>query len=268
MNLFFGRRPDGAIAGPAATREPDGVPLPRTLSLIAALTGVLVFSRAGCPCEETLSFVSPFASWGIVALCAAAEAAMLVGWFGVRWWKPVLVSAPVIALAIMVPDDPKPAFLAGVAGFSILLFNGGGLLREWFEESLSLTIKVLPLLLAGVAASGFLLGTSDSPGIIPFDFMERLCSGSQLTVTLAASVSGAFMYFATLTEVPIVQGPMRSGMASGPALALLLAGPALSLSSMLVIRSVIGTGRTAVYVLLVIAFSTAAGLIYGAAFPG
>jgi hypothetical protein len=79
-----------------------------------------------------------------------------------------------------------------------------------------------------------------------------------------ASVFGAFMYFATLTEVPILQGLIGSGMGKGPALALLLSGPSLSLPSMLVIRSVLGTGKTLVYVSLVIVMSTIAGMIFGA----
>jgi hypothetical protein len=71
------------------------------------------------------------------------------------------------------------------------------------------------------------------------------------------------MYFATLTEVPILQGLLGSGMGQGPALALLLAGPALSLPNMLVIRSVMGTKKTSVYVLLVMAMATVSGLVFG-----
>ena len=74
------------------------------------------------------------------------------------------------------------------------------------------------------------------------------------------------MYFATLTEIPILQGLINSGMGKGPALALLLAGPALSLPNMLVIRGVIGTQKTIVYVSLVVVMATISGLIYGAWF--
>jgi hypothetical protein len=88
--------------------------------------------------------------------------------------------------------------------------------------------------------------------------------GNGLGATLFAAVAGAFMYFATLTEVPIVQGLIGSGMGPGPALALLLAGPALSLPSMIVIASVIGWKKTGVYVGLVVVMATVTGLIYGA----
>ncbi|MCD8492602.1 MAG: permease [Geovibrio sp.] len=122
---------------------------------------------------------------------------------------------------------------------------------------------IIPLLFIGVFAAGFLLGRPGHEGIIPSLYIENLVGGNSLRAVLTASVIGAFMYFATLTEIPILQGLIGAGMGKGPALALLLAGPALSLPSMLVIRSVIGTKKTAVYVLLVIVMSTAAGMIYG-----
>jgi len=233
---------------------------------MAAVACVMIFARSGCPFEENLAFVPAFASWGIVAACAAALSVMLVAWFEVRWWKPLLAAVPVLALSILIPSDPKPAFLAGLVGFSVILARGGGLLREWFDETLGLATKVIPLLLGGVAVTGFLLVTSDAPGLIPYRWLESAVSGDSPLTVLAASVAGAFMYFATLTEVPIVQGLMRSGMGSASALAILLSGPSLSLPSILVVRSVMGTRRTLAFVLLVIIFSAASGLLYGAVF--
>jgi len=96
--------------------------------------------------------------------------------------------------------------------------------------------------------------------------VQQTLGGNGLTATLFASVSGAFMYFATLTEVPILQGLIGAGMGKGPALALLLAGPALSLPNMLVIRSVMGTRKTVVFVTLVVLMATVTGIIYGALF--
>jgi uncharacterized membrane protein YraQ (UPF0718 family) len=231
--------------------------------MIAALVGVLVFSRSGCPCEAVLAQVSPFAMWGLSITAALLEAAMLVAWLGVPWWKPVVAAILVAALALLSPRDPRPAFLAGVVGFAVILAGGKGQLHEWFDETLGLTVKIFPLLLAGVAATGFLLGTSDSQGLVPYRWIETAVGGGSVFTTVAASVAGAFMYFATLTEIPIVQGLMRSGMRSGPALALLLAGPALSLPSMLVLRGILGTRKTLAYISLVILFSAAAGLLYG-----
>jgi uncharacterized membrane protein YraQ (UPF0718 family) len=99
--------------------------------------------------------------------------------------------------------------------------------------------------------------------VIPNEWISALVGGNSVFSNFFASIVGAFMYFATLTEVPILQGLIASGMGKGPALALLLAGPSLSLPNMLVIRSVIGTQKTAVYVILVVIMATITGLIYG-----
>jgi hypothetical protein len=122
------------------------------------------------------------------------------------------------------------------------------------------------LLLGGVLVAGLLLGRPGHEGLIPSAWVERAVGGNSVWANLFASVVGAFMYFATLTEIPILQGLMGAGMGKGPALALLLAGPALSLPSMLVIRSIMGTKKTVVYVALVIVMATITGLIYGAWF--
>ena len=123
----------------------------------------------------------------------------------------------------------------------------------------------MPLLLAGVMIAGFLLGgPGGGQGIIPGEWVSSMVGGNSFSANLFASVAGAFMYFATLTEVPILQGLIGAGMGKGPALALLLAGPALSLPNMLVIRSVMGTRKTLVFIGLVVVLSTVAGLLYGA----
>jgi len=108
------------------------------------------------------------------------------------------------------------------------------------------------------------LGRPGEEGLIPSAWIARLVGGNSLWANLFASAIGAFMYFATLTEVPILQGLLGNGMGQGPALALLLAGPALSLPSMLVIRSILGTKKTAVFVMLVIVMATATGMCFGA----
>lgn len=135
---------------------------------------------------------------------------------------------------------------------------------EWVLSTWTFAKQILPLLFAGVLVAGFLLGRPNTnPGIIPAKFVAMLVGGNSLLANFFASISGAFMYFATLTEVPILQGLLGSGMGKGPALALLLSGPALSLPSMLVIRSVIGTKKTLTYILLVVVLSTFVGWIYG-----
>ena len=135
--------------------------------------------------------------------------------------------------------------------------------KEWKSSTWFFTRQILPLLFAGVLISGFLLGRPGHEGLIPSRWVADLVGENSLGATLFASVAGALMYFATLTEVPILQSLIGSGMGQGPALALLLAGPALSLPNMLVIRSIIGTKKTLVYIGLVVVMATATGMIYG-----
>jgi uncharacterized membrane protein YraQ (UPF0718 family) len=122
----------------------------------------------------------------------------------------------------------------------------------------------MPLLFIGVLLAGFFLGRPGHEGIIPSGWVVSAVGGNSLGANLFASIAGAFMYFATLTEVPILQGLLGAGMGKGPALALLLAGPALSLPNMLVIQSVMGTKKTVVFVFLVVIMATVSGLIFGA----
>ena len=137
-------------------------------------------------------------------------------------------------------------------------------LKSWVVSSYDFSLQIMPLLFAGVLIAGFLLGRPGNEGIIPSAWISTLVGRNSLAAKFFASIVGAFMYFATLTEVPIMQGLIGNGMGEGPALALLLAGPALSLPSMLAIRGMIGTKKTAVYIILVVIMSTASGMIYGA----
>ena len=135
--------------------------------------------------------------------------------------------------------------------------------KEWTLSTWIFAKQIFPLLFAGVLVAGFLLGRPGHEALVPNEWVAQWVGGNGLGANLFASIAGAFMYFATLTEVPILQGLLGAGMGKGPALALLLAGPALSLPNMLVIRSVIGTRKTLVYILLVIIMATVSGLIYG-----
>jgi uncharacterized membrane protein YraQ (UPF0718 family) len=142
--------------------------------------------------------------------------------------------------------------------------------KTWTLAAWDFAKQILPLLAIGVVTAGFLLGSNHDgkaiAGVIPNEWISGLVGGNSVFSNFFASVVGAFMYFATLTEVPILQGLIASGMGKGPALALLLAGPSLSLPNMLVIRGVIGTQKTAVYVSLVVIMATITGLIYGLIF--
>jgi hypothetical protein len=133
----------------------------------------------------------------------------------------------------------------------------------WVQSTWGFMKQIFPLLGAGVLVAGFMLGRPGHPALIPETYIQQLLGGNSLWANLFASVSGAVMYFATLTEVPILQGLLGSGMGKGPALALLLAGPALSLPNMLVIGGVLGVKKTAVFCTIVVILSTVAGMLYG-----
>jgi uncharacterized membrane protein YraQ (UPF0718 family) len=178
---------------------------------------------------------------------------------------PLLSTVLSVALLVfLLPSHPLLVFVVSILGLVVLLTITPGEPQEWLASSWGFARQILPLLGAGVLVAGFLLGAPDGGnGIIPGRWISGLVGGNSVTANFFASVVGAFMYFATLTEIPILQGLIANGMGKGPALALLLAGPALSLPNMLVIRSVIGTGKTLTFVALVIVMATLSGLIYG-----
>ena len=205
--------------------------------------------------------------WLITSVLAAALAVILVLWFGIRWWKVAVAAVPVVILAIFLPTEGMMVmipFTAAVVGLSWMTSTTEGESEQWFTATWGFAKQILPLLFFGVVVAGLLLGRPGHEGLIPSAWVERAVGGNSLWANLFASVAGAFMYFATLTEVPILQGLLGAGMGKGPALALLLAGPALSLPNMLVIRSVMGTQKTAVFVLLVVVMATVCGILFGA----
>lgn len=257
-------------------------PLVQTAAFIALQVGILVFATWGSPQKATGLWAFVYAvKWPLVASMAAALGVVLVSWYSVRWWKVALASVPAAMLPVLaaipaqaspgsillpVLGNPQLVFSAGVVGLSVVLASEGDEAGQWLNSSWTLAKQIFPLLLIGVLIAGFLLGRPGEEGIIPSVWVSSALGGNSLLSNLFASVAGAFMYFATLTEVPILQGLMGSGMGKGPALALLLAGPALSLPNMIVIRSVMGTKKTAVFVLLVVIMATVSGMIFGALF--
>jgi hypothetical protein len=148
--------------------------------------------------------------------------------------------------------------------FALLRWFKRDELKGWVVATRDFAIQILPLLFGGVLVAGVLLGRPGHRALIPEEWVASLVGGNSVFANLIASVSGAFMYFATLTEVPILQGLIGAGMGQGPALALLLAGPSLSLPSMLIIAGELGAKKTVVYVSLVIVMSTLVGLLFGA----
>ena len=239
-------------------------PLWQNVLYFASMVAILVFANWGKPQETSgIWFLLYSSKWLITSGFAALLAIILILWFNIKWWKIALTAIPVVILSYTFAHIPMLPFAAGVIGISIITSTHKGEAGEWFESTWTFAKQILPLLFAGVIVAGFLLGRPGSEGIIPSYWISDSVGGNSLWANLFASIAGAFMYFATLTEVPILEGLLGSGMGKGPALALLLAGPALSLPNMLVIRSIMGTKKTVVFVILVVVMATISGMIYG-----
>ncbi len=239
-------------------------PLWQTSYHFFVLVLILVFANWGKPdTSEGFMYWLWAYKWQITAFFGLMFIYSLIKILKMKPLFVALAAIPVIATALIFPMQPLIPFVIAVIGLTILTMITPGESQEWLRESWGFTKQIMPLLAAGVLIAGLLLGTVDGEGIIPSEWISSLVGGNSVFSNFFASIFGSFMYFATLTEIPIIQGLLNNGMGQGPALALLLAGPALSLPNMLVIRSVIGTQKTIVYVILVSIMATISGLIYG-----
>ncbi len=239
-------------------------PLWQEVLYFASMVGILVFANWGKPQETVGLWHTIYTSkWIITSGFAAMFAAFLGLWFNVGWLKLIVTGLLVAVSAFVVPGNAMIPFMTGIIGLSVITVTGTEKTKAWFDSSWGFAKQILPLLLFGVLIAGLLLGRPDKEGLIPSEWVSAAVGGNSIMSNFVASFLGAFMYFATLTEVPILQGLIASGMGKGPALALLLAGPALSLPNMLVIRSVLGTKKTLVFVSLVVIMATISGVIYG-----
>jgi uncharacterized membrane protein YraQ (UPF0718 family) len=244
-------------------------PLWQNIFYFATMVAVLIFSTWSKSTDPgDVAWNSIYAvKWWLAGLSAAILGYLFIVWFRVKAVKVVMAGAVVLVLALLFPHEPMIAFSAGIVAVTWLLTSTRGATETWFLATWDFAKQITPLLLGGVLAAGLLLGQpGSSEGLIPPEWISNLVGGNSLWANFFSAMVGAFMYFATLTEVPILQGLIGAGMGKGPALALLLAGPALSLPSMLVIRSVIGTGKTVVYCSLVVIMATLSGMIFGAYF--
>ena len=235
----------------------------RTLNTEFELPASAVANRTPLPGAWTALWQH---KWHVTTVFAVLFGIILVAWFGVPWWKVAGAAVAPVMLVLTFPTHDLWVLLpfgAGIIGLAVVLATTEGEMQEWFDTSWSFAKQILPLLLGGVVVAGLLLGRVGHEGLIPSGWVAGLVGGNSIQANFFASVVGAFMYFATLTEVPILQGLIGAGMGKGPALALLLAGPALSLPNMLVIRSIMGTKKTVVFVLLVVGMATISGMMYG-----
>ncbi len=264
-------------------------PLWQTALYFLSMAAVLVFANWAKPAESSGAWHAVYAAkWWITTAFALLTAFALWRFLGVKLWHLVAAAVFVGLVALVFPGHPVAPFTAGAVALSALTFFNGREMKEWRDQTWGFGKQITPLLLGGVLAAGFFLGSPDATdsGVVPNRWIQALVGdspavcwsyvggGAAVPEWLAliwpvwtnffASLTGALMYFATLTEVPILRGIMDSGMGQGPALALLLAGPALSLPSMLVINSILGPKKTFAYVALVVVMATITGTVFGA----
>lgn len=257
---------------------PEKRPMWQTSFHFFSLVLILVFANWGAPsASDTGLWHYLFTyKWYLTGAFALLLCWSLIRILKVKTTGVIIAAAATILSAVLADafiDNAKLAplipMITGIAALSVILVldKSNDENREWAFSSWGFAKQILPLLGIGVVTAGFLLGSTHGntaiTGIIPGSWIEWAVGGNSLLSNFFASFTGAFMYFATLTEVPIIQGLLASGMGKGPALALLLAGPSLSLPNMLVIRGVMGTQKTIVYVVLVIIMATLSGFIFG-----
>ncbi len=227
MHFIF-RKEELAKAEIQATMPKPEVsrPLWQNAVFFTLMVVILVFANWGKSADGQGAWQAIYsAKWIVTSAAALGLAAVLVKWLRVPLGKMLLAVIPVVVLALAVPAYPLLAFAAGVVGLSVVVSTRDDESGEWFESTWGFAKQILPLLFVGVLVAGLLLGRPGNEGLIPSVWVSRAVGGNSLGANLFASVAGAFMYFATLTEVPILQGLIGSGMGKGPALALLLAGP-------------------------------------------
>jgi uncharacterized protein len=251
---------------------PENRPMWQTSLHFFTLVLILVFANWGAPGSGDTTSAWYFLwvnKWYITGAFGLVMVWSMIYILKLKSWQ-VLAGAVITALSAVLFANPLISMVVGIAAISSIALmdkSDDGENREWIVSTWGFTKQIVPLLAIGVVIAGFLLGSTHDdvsiPGVIPNDWIAWLVGGNSVSANFFASIVGAFMYFATLTEVPILQGLLASGMGKGPALALLLAGPSLSLPNMLVIRGVMGTQKTLVYVVIVVVLSTIAGLIFG-----
>jgi len=264
MHLIY-RREESRRAGTATAAFADmeaGRPAGDVVALFVLMIGILVFANWAAADNATWMLIYTW-KWPITGALAVLLALLLAR----RWhWHPTGIAALGAAIAaslLLWPDWPELAMAVGIGGLLLLASRTGNDGGDWTLHTWEFSKQILPLLLAGVFIAGILLGRPGHEGLIPERWVVWALGDNSFASTLMGSVLGAFMYFSTLTEVPIVEGLLGSGMGKGPALAILLAGPALSLPNMLVIRTILGTGKTLVYCGLVVVMATLSGYVYG-----
>lgn len=262
MHLFF-RKDDQKKDVAMALPEQEVVrPLYRTVIYFALMIGMLIFATWSGERSSNWYYSIFQVKWLVVSVLGLLFGVVLKVWYNFPIKKLLTALLATIA-SYWIFDSAMIAFVVALIELFIITGSEKGEAGSWFVQTVGFAKQIMPLLFIGVFVAGVLLGRPGQEGIIPSGWIVWAVGGESLASNIFASVVGALMYFATLTEIPIIEGLLGNGMGKGPALALLLAGPALSLPNMIVIRSVLGTKKTAVFVLLVVVMATLCGIIFG-----
>jgi len=262
--IFRREQADRTAAFAELPLEPEARPLWQTGLFFASLVAILVFANWGDPKSSDGFFAAVHAvKWYLVTGAAVALGCMCWRWIGLSLLHVALTGVAVAAAALAAPAYPEVAMLVGVAGLAFATAGRGGEAGQWFDETWGVTKLIFPLLVGGVLVAGLLLGRPGHEALVPSEWIARAVGGNSLAANFFAAFAGMLMYFATLTEVPIIQGLLGSGMGKGPALALMLAGPALSLPALLVLHSILGAKKTLTFAALVVILATFTGWVFG-----
>lgn len=235
-------------------------PLWQNIIYFGSMVGILVFANWSKADESSIIYKF---KWMLTFISFIIFILSLKLFFKANTKKLIIALLFPLISVILFPSFHVFSFSLGVISISWLLNNDNQELKDWFYYTWDLSKQIFPLLIIGIMISGFLLGRPGHEAIIPSSWVKWAVGGNSFFANFFSSVVGAVMYFATLTEIPILQALLGSGMGKGPALALLLSGPALSLPNMLVLRQIMGTKKTVIYVIMVVIMSTFTGILYG-----
>jgi uncharacterized membrane protein YraQ (UPF0718 family) len=264
MHLLF-RAEETARAEKHLAEPPPEVERPLGQGLAVFATSVAVLALANWHGQEGgLSGLVAHFKWPLTSAASLLLGILLVRWFEAKIHVVAGAAAAVVLLVLVLPGNHLVPFLAGMAGIVVLAATGNREMHDWLDSSWDLARDILPLLFAGILVVGAMLGRPTHEGLIPSAWVAGLVGDNSIASSLVAAVASGLMYFCTMTEIPIVQGLMGAGMAKGPALAFLLAGPAVSLPNILILRSIVGTRKTITYLALVLLMATLTGTIFGA----
>ncbi len=232
--------------------------------IFGSLVALLVFANFATDANSIVVFRAiAWAKWYLSLASGLTLYIALWYFLHVKIGKLLVSAIAVSAVGVATLGNVSAIFAAATVSLAWILNTTTDETREWLDTSWGFFAQILPLLFGGIIVSGFTLGAPGGSGIIPKELIYTAVAGNSLTANFAASLIGAFMYFATLTEIPIISALIENGMGKGPALALLLSGPALSLPSMLVIRAVMGTKKALTFITLVVLMATLTGVLFG-----